>query len=58
MTEPTDNDNAKSAAEEALQQQPVANPDADAEADQDDTPGRPTNLFAVDDTSPSDGPAI
>ena len=35
MTEPSRTDSAQSAADEALQQQPVANPDAVAEADQD-----------------------
>jgi hypothetical protein len=57
MTNPTDNDTDTSAAEEVSGQQPVANPEAILEADQ-DAPGANPGTFDEDDASPSDGPAI
>lgn len=51
MTDPTKNDTPKSAADEVSQMQPVANPDADAEADQDNPSTGPANLFTADDES-------
>jgi hypothetical protein len=57
MTNPTDNDTATSAAEEVSRQQPVADPDAVPEADQ-DAPDATSGTFDENDASPSDGPAI
>ncbi len=50
MTEPSVNDTGESDVEDALNQQPMADPDAVAEADQDELPSAaPTNLFTEDD---------
>jgi hypothetical protein len=57
MTNPTDNDTDTSAAEEVSGQQPVANPDAVPEADQ-DAPDATSSTYDENDASPSNGPAI